>query len=55
MGDSGNGGSRFERDGSTLRFGTAASRVTVSVCTPRIARVELGGHQCDGAVIRGTA
>src|SRR5262245_34680893 len=39
---------QFERDGSTLRFGHGGSRVTMSVCTPRIVRVELGG---DGQAI----
>jgi alpha-glucosidase (family GH31 glycosyl hydrolase) len=33
--------SRFERDGSTVRFGEDTSRVAVTVCTPQIVRVEL--------------
>ena len=32
---------RFERDGSTVRFGEGPSRVSLTFCTPRIARVEL--------------
>ena len=34
--------SRFERNGSTLRFGSGSSSVTLTVCSPRIVRVELG-------------
>jgi alpha-glucosidase len=33
--------SRFAREGSTLRFGRAGSRVAISICSPRIVRVEL--------------
>ena len=39
--------SRFERSGSTVRFDDAGAPVTVTVCTSRIARVELArraGH-----------
>jgi alpha-glucosidase (family GH31 glycosyl hydrolase) len=34
-------GSQFERDGSTLRFGSAGARTAVSVCSARIIRVDL--------------
>jgi len=34
-------GSRFERDGSVLRFGSAGSRTAVSICSARIIRVDL--------------
>ena len=40
--------SRFERDGSTVRFGEGASRVSVTVCTPRIVRIDLEGAGEDG-------
>ena len=38
---------RFERDGSILRFGEGAARVSVTVCTPRIMRIELAGEGPD--------
>ena len=38
---------RFERDGSILRFGEGAARVSVTVCTPRIMRIELTGEGPD--------
>jgi alpha-glucosidase len=38
--------SRFERDGSTVRFADGATRVSVTVCTPRIVRIEV---PLDGA------
>jgi alpha-glucosidase len=41
--------SRFERDGSTVRFGEGTSRVSVTVCTPRIVRIELEGAGEDAA------
>ena len=41
MGDGSGGAARFERDGSTLRFGRAGARTAVSVCSPRIIRVDL--------------
>ncbi|HTG09753.1 MAG TPA: TIM-barrel domain-containing protein, partial [Candidatus Eisenbacteria bacterium] len=40
MGDGSGGAARFERDGSTLRFGRAGARTAVSVCSPRIIRVD---------------
>jgi hypothetical protein len=39
--------SRFEQDGSILRFGQGAARVSVTVCTPRILRIELAGEAPD--------
>ena len=39
MGDGSGGAARFERAGSTLRFGRAGARTAVSVCSPRIIRV----------------
>ncbi len=41
--------SRFERDGSTLRFGRGSARVTVSLCTARIVRVALGADEPEAA------
>ena len=41
MGDGAGRAARFERDGSTLRFGPAGSRTAVSICSPRIIRVDL--------------
>ena len=41
MGDGAGRAARFERDGSTLRFGRAGSRTAVSICSPRIIRVDL--------------
>ena len=41
MGDGAGRGARFERDGSTLRFGQAGSRTAVSICSSRIIRVAL--------------
>ena len=41
MGDGSGGAARFERDGSTLRFGRAGAPTAVSVCSPRIIRVDL--------------
>ena len=41
MGDGARRGAGFERDGSTLRFGQAGSRTAVSICSPRIIRVDL--------------
>jgi alpha-glucosidase (family GH31 glycosyl hydrolase) len=41
VGDGAGRGARFERDGSTLRFGRAGSRTAVSICSPRIIRVDL--------------
>ncbi len=40
------GATRFQREGSTVRFGDGPSRVSITFCTPRIARVEL---EADGA------
>jgi alpha-glucosidase len=39
-------GTRYAREGSTLRFGGDRSQVALTFCTPRIVRVELAG---DGA------
>jgi alpha-glucosidase (family GH31 glycosyl hydrolase) len=36
-------GTRYEREGSTLRFGGDRSRVAVTFCSPRIVRVALAG------------
>ncbi len=34
--------SRFERDGSTVRFDAGKSRLTITFCTPRIVRIAFG-------------
>jgi alpha-glucosidase (family GH31 glycosyl hydrolase) len=39
--------SRFEQDGSILRFGQGAARVSVTVCTSRIVRIELAAEVPD--------
>jgi alpha-glucosidase (family GH31 glycosyl hydrolase) len=36
-------GTRYEREGSILRFGGEGSQIAVTFCTPRIVRVELAG------------
>jgi len=49
VGDGTGRGARFERDGSTLRFGRAGARTVVSMCSPRIIRVDLEVEgQVDG-------
>ena len=47
MGSQPSAASRFEQDGSILRFGQGAARVSVTVCTPRILRIELAGEAPD--------
>jgi alpha-glucosidase (family GH31 glycosyl hydrolase) len=37
--------SRFAQDGSTFRFGEGTSQVSVTICTPRIVRIELGADR----------
>jgi alpha-glucosidase (family GH31 glycosyl hydrolase) len=41
--------SRIEQDGPILRFGEGPARVSVTVCTSRIVRIELAGEAPDGA------
>ena len=36
---------RFEREGAAFSFGSVGSRITVSVCSPRIVRVVFGASQ----------
>jgi alpha-glucosidase (family GH31 glycosyl hydrolase) len=42
-------GSRFVRQGSTVRFGDGASGLTVTLCTSRIVRIALAGEAPDSA------
>jgi alpha-glucosidase (family GH31 glycosyl hydrolase) len=49
LGSQAKAASRFEHAGSAVRFGPPESRVTVTVCTPRIVRIDLAGERMDGA------
>jgi alpha-glucosidase (family GH31 glycosyl hydrolase) len=56
LGSQSSAASRFERDGSTVRFGRpdpAGARVTVTVCTPRIVRIDLAGAGADDGLSYG--